>query len=485
MRKFLKRNVYLILILAISFIIFFPSLFVFYTNDDFFFLKIANVSSFSDFLNFFNLVKDVGNIGVYRPLTLRVFYFLTVEFFHLSPFPLHVISFITFFIDIFLVGKLAEILTRNSKIAVLSSFIYAVSATHFGQLYYIGMFQELFLTLTFLSSVMLFAKYEIEIKTKHAIGKLIMSFLFFILAIMSRETAAVLPIIFVLTHFYLQLTKRIKISIKTLIFSFSPFIIVLGIYLFLHFRYFGLILGDSYVWNFSPLKVVNTLTWYLLWSFNIPEMLVDFIGPGLYVNPNLFKYWSTEIIPILILFVIQICFVIYAFIRGRFSLATIYNLLFAIFWFVITLLPVLFLPIHKFTYYLTLPLVGVVLILGYLFDEAKVGKVGIILFLTIWTIMSVLTVRLAIQTSWVTQGEKISERVFMYFEQNEQNLNSKNIVFVDTSNDSSLPWSPTETVKTALSGNNFFDVFYPKLAANVFYTGKGDTTIESRQFLGY
>jgi hypothetical protein len=160
-------------------------------------------------------------------------------------------------------------------------------------------------------------------------------------------------------------------------------------------------------------------------------------------------------------------------------------LLFAVLWFGITLLPVLFLPIHKFTYYLTLPLVGVVLILGYLFEEAKISKVGIILFLTIWTIMSVLTIRLAIQTSWVTQGEKISERVDLYFKQNESNLALKSIVFVDTSKDASLPWSPTATVKTALSGNSFFDVFYPKLAANVFYTGRGDVTIESRQFLGY
>lgn len=483
MKKFLKRNIYLLLILAVSFIIFFPSLFAFYTNDDFFFLKIANVSSLGGFLNFFNLARDIGNIGVYRPLTLRVFYFLTVEFFHLNPLPLRIISFLTFFIDIFLVGRLAELLTKNNRTALFSSFLYAVSATHFGQLYYVGMFQELFLTLTFLASVIFFIKYEAA--KRRSVGKLVISFIFFILAMMSKETAVVLPAIFVLVHFYLSLTKKIKVSIRTLIFSLSPFIVVLGIYLFMHFHYFGLILGDSYVWNFSPLKSVNTLTWYILWSFNVPEMLVDFIGPGLHINPNLLKYWSNEIIPILVLFLVEICIAVYVFVRNKFSLNTIYYLLFAILWFGITLLPVLFLPIHKFTYYLTLPLVGVVLILSHLFEEDKISKVGIILFLTIWTAMSVLTIRLAIQTNWVTQGEEISERVYLYFKQNESNLALKSIVFVDTPKDTSLPWSPTATVKTALSGNNFFDVFYPKLAAKIFYTGKGDITIESRRFLGY
>ena len=75
---------------------------------------------------------------------------------------------------------------------------------------------------------------------------------------------------------------------------------------------------------------------------------------------------------------------------------------------------------------------------------------------------------------------------------NGMNLSGKNIYFVDTKNDSSLPWSPTQTVKTALSDKNFFDVFYPNLSAKVNYTGlakipvlPATEIIESRQFLGY
>ncbi len=157
---------------------FYPSIFGFFTNDDFFFLRIAHISSFKVFLNFFNLFKDFAGIGVYRPIPLRLIYFLAIELFHQSPVALHIISFITFFLDVFLVGVLIRLLTKNNKIALLSSFLYAVSVTHFGQLYYINQYQELCMALFFLASVIFFVRYELDIKAKCSFVKLILSLLF-------------------------------------------------------------------------------------------------------------------------------------------------------------------------------------------------------------------------------------------------------------------------------------------------------------------
>jgi hypothetical protein len=465
---------------------FWPSLFGFFTNDDFFFLRIAHVSSFKDFFNFFNLLNDVGGIGVYRPLTLRVFYFLGVELFRLNPMPLHVISFITFFINIFMVGRLVELLTKNHKIALLSSFLYATSVTHFGQLYYIGAFQELFLTLLFLSSVIFFIKNKVKT-----------SMFLFVLALMSKETAVVIPFVLIATHFYLRLTSVAKVSLRKLTAMLTPYFVILGIYLFLHFHNFGTISGDSYVWDFSPSRAVNSIGWYGLWSLNLPEMLVDFVGPGLHLNPNLLKYWAQEIIPIFILFFIQVAIMIGLFFKFVKSAKGVnknswYLIIFSLFWFAATLLPVLFLPVHKFTYYLTLPLFGVVLILGYLLNEARLNRIVIGLFLAVWTIMSFLTLRLTINTNWIIQGAKTSERVYQYFKANRASLAGSKIIFVDTLEDKSLPWSPTATLKTVLSGNNFFYVFYPEFSEKVkfadsgeFTLGKGMIIIKSRQFLGY
>lgn len=494
MTKFLKTKWQLLCICLVSLVMFFPSLFKFYTNDDFWFLKIANVSSFKEFLNFFNLLKDTENIGVYRPLTLRVYYFLGVKLFNLNPIPLHIISFIVFFIIIFLVAKLAILLTNNNKIAVLSSFLYAVSVTHFGQLYYVGAFQELCLTALFLASVIYFIEYETQVR--HPVEKLTVSFLLFILALMSKETAVVLPFILILIHVYFSLIKRTMTSTKTLVLSLTAYFLVLAIYLFFHFHNFGLISGDSYVWDFSPTRAINSLVWYGLWSFNLPEMLIDFVGPGLHFNPNLFTFWSKEIIPILTFFALEVFVFITALFKSYRNVSKkvltfkFYLLTFCTIWFVATLAPVLFLPVHKFTYYLTLPLVGVVFIISHLLSNLKTRIC--IIFCVVWLVTSFFSLRLTLETNWIIQGENVSARVYQYFSQNKLNSSHKNIEFIDTPDDTSLPWSPTTTLKTVLSNQNLFNVFFSNYSGKINYAGLGkisNTTgaeiVKSRQFLGY
>jgi hypothetical protein len=472
MISFIKKYWLFILAFIIPLVVYFPSLSGFYTNDEFFLLKVARVSSVKDFLNFFSLVKDSAGLGAYRPLTLRAYYFLTVQFFNLNPIPLHIISFITFFTDIFLVGYLTKLLTKNIKIAALCTFLYATSVTHFGQLYYLGAFQELFLGLTFLTSVIFSVK-----------RKLVLSILFFILALMSKESAVVLPLVLVIVYFYLKAEKRVKISTRELILSLLPYFIILAAYLFLHFRYFGVVKGDSYVWNFSPMRALNTLAWYFLWSLNLPEMLVDFFGPGIRLNPNLMRYWSGQIVPIFVLFSAEVVVAAYAFFGTKFSKGARRVWVFHILWFLATLLPVLFLPLHKFSFYLVLPLFAITFFLSYIFHNQKPAVY--ILFCIVWTALSLSTLRLTLQTNWITQGTKVASRVYVYFQRNQNTLASRNIVFVDTPADSNLPWSPTATLKTVLSGKDFFDVFYPSLSSHIHYSGTGDVTIKSRQFLGY
>jgi len=121
-------------------------------------------------------------------------------------------------------------------------------------------------------------------------------------------------------------------------------------------------------------------------------MFVDFFGPGLHVNPNLFLYWSLQVIPILILFISECVLLIYMFIKTRNSKKYII-LLFGGLWFLITLLPVAFLPIHKFSYYLTLPLVGMVILISYLVSYQK--KIIGCLFCGVWFAISLVNLNLA------------------------------------------------------------------------------------------
>lgn len=463
----------LIISIIISLMIFYPALLSFFTHDDFYFLKISKVENASQFISFFDPINDIQNIGVYRPLPLRVYYFLGTYIFNLNPLGLRIISFLTFFINILLVGYLTEIIIKKKNAPAIASFLYAVSVTHFGQLYYIGAYQELLITFFTLLSVISFAK-----------TKIITSFIFFIAALMCKETAVVIPGLIASLYLFQNLTNKKKYNFKKLFLLLTPFVLIVFLYLYFHFFHFGTIEGDSYVWDFSPIRAINTALWYILWSLNLPEMLVDFVGPGIRFNPNLFKYWSKEIIPIFVLFVLQIFIICYVFLKSinKKLLPFTYHLLtFSILWFLLTILPVLFLPLHKFTYYLTLPLVGVVLLFTYIIHNSRF----LILFCFVWLTLSLFSLELTINTNWITQGVEISNRVYTYFKNNSVGMEGKTISFIDTPEDKNLPWSPTETVKTVISDKNFFDLYFPDISNNISYNGEGEIKINSRQFLGY
>lgn len=480
--KFSKKYLPLLLIFLIPLIIYFPSFSGFFTNDEFFLLKTSGVSTFWDLLKFFNPIHDYFGLGAYRPLTLGVYYFVSAHFFGGSALPLRVLLFIVFYANVLLVWKLADLISDNKKIAISSAFLYAMSASHFGHLYYTGCFQDTLASLFFFSSVYFFIKYEREFGRKHSSLILFFSLAFFTLTVMSKEIALVLPLAIVVTDGYLRSVGKIKIPLKKFAVSLIPFMAVLVLYAYFHFFTFGLLKGDSYVWDFSVLRAVNTTAWYFLWSLNIPETLVDFVGPGIRINPNLMKYWSAQMIPIFVLFAVQFLLAVYAVFKSK-----IHNqkstILFSVLWFILTLLPVVFLPLHKFTFYLAVPLFGVV----YLIASALVNlqKKQAIFFCVVWTLLSFCTVRLTAETNWITRGMQVSRRVYEYFGKNQSNLAGKDIVFTDSSEDVSLPWSPTETLKTVLAGRSFFDVYYPEFSDNIFY-GEGEgVKIKSRMFLGY
>lgn len=448
----------LFFVFLISFILFFPSLSVFYTHDDFFLLKISKANSLGTFFNFFNFTQGTEGLGVYRPLTTQVFYFLSNSVFNLNPLPLHVISFITFFLVIYLVYKLVNKLVESDSVAFFAALLYATSATHYGHLYYLATYQELGLTVFCLLSVALFIKFVNTENIKHYF----LSVATYILALFSKETAVVIPGILILTYGFLKLKKEKIISIKKFILVLSSFIIILLVYLYFHFFLYGLAQGESYIWDFS-LRFINTLAWYGLWSFNLPEMLVDFVGPGLKFNPNLFKFWSKEIVSIFYAFGAAMTFIACLVLKVSKNLKKkdFRIIIFSLTWFILTLVPVLFLPLHKFTYYLTLPLIGVVLAISYLIEKAKAANSFRLAFAFIWVILSIFTLQLTTKTHWISQGSKVARNTYDYFARYEKTGESKKYIeFYDTSEDEELPWSPSDLVKVVLSQNNFFEVFF-------------------------
>lgn len=449
-------------IILLAFLLFLPALSNYFSHDDFFNLQLAKISSVGDFLRFFDLLHHPDRVGSYRPLTTQV-YFLMSYFFNLSPLPLHLIAFVVFFADIFLVHKLSRILLGEEKPALLTTFLYAVSATHFAHLFWPSLFQETGLIFFFLASVLLFVR-----------ERYVLAFLAMIGGFMAKETAIMIPIILTLLLLY---QKRWGQWWKLI-----PYYSATGIFMFIHLVYFGLPPGSVYKLDFS-LKFVNTLAWYVLWSFNLPEMFVDFVGPGLRINPNLLQFYGLEVLAIMVFFLLTIISLIATWRRRSAKLVV-----FSLGWFLATLLPVVFLPWHKFTYELGVPLVGLVLLFSKMME--KVTPRVLTLFCFAWLVTSLLTLRLTIQTHWITTGPQITRKVYDYFVANQNDL-EKYVVFYDTAADKPLPWSPAQELKINLSNQDFFTVYYPgrftvaylseepeKIAAKTSY-------VPARQFLGY
>lgn len=451
------------LIILLAFLLYLPSLGNFFSHDDFFNLQLARASSVGDFLRFFDPIHAPERVGSYRPLTTQV-YFLVSHFFNLSPVPLHIIAFLVFFADIFLVYKLAKILLGQEKSALIATFLYAVSATHFAHLYWPSLFQETGLVFFFLSAILLF------VKKRH-----VLSFSAMIGALMSKETAIMIPTVLTLIIFlraeWRQLWKLV------------PYYLATGIFLFVHLFFYGLPPGSVYTLDFSP-KILNTLLWYLLWSFNLPEMFIDFIGPGLQLNPNLLRFYGPEVVTIVGFFLLTIGCLIFSWRKPGAKLT-----LFCTSWFLATLLPVIFLPWHKFTYELGVPLVGLVFLLAW--SLSKGTPRVITWFCVAWLAMSFLTLQLTSKTHWITQGPLIAKRVANYFASNGKNLITKGVVFYDTPDDASLPWSPANEVKINLSNQDFFEVYYPGRFVVTYVQKEPEkkdwqtTYIDARQFLGY
>ena len=493
--KILKKYKDLLLIFLTSFLLFYRSLFVFFTNDDFFHFITSRAYTFKDFLNFFNLVAPVTGFPNYRPFATQVIYFLDWKFFNLNPLPMHIFLFALFFGTIYLVYKISQYLISGHQspttnhASLIAAFLYSVSATHFGQLYFVAT-QEIIYGFFFLLTVWLFIKYLGEGKLRF----LAYSFLTFLLTLASKEPAVTLPFVLGLVYLFFKWQGKTKVGTREITLILSPFLIILAGYLYMRFFHYGFAKGDSYLWAFEPKRILNSLAWYGLWSLNIPEMLVDFVGPGLKFLPSLFKHYSKEIIPIFVLFSMQLALLIYGAIKGflfksKKSAITHYPLTIAVFstaWFTGTLVPVLFLPIHKFSFYLTVPLFGVVLFISYLLINLK-SKIINLLFITVWVSLSVLTLNLTGKVSWITRGEETAGRAYQYFSENEAEFSGKRIILVDTPKDTELPWSPTETVKVVLSNQDFFTVFFPdKFEVKYDIEGKGEgIKVESRQFLGY
>lgn len=387
------------IILGTIFVLYHPFLTVYFSHDDFFHFKVSQTDrTLGGFLNLFGFHPfSERGIAFYRPVFREALFNIFYGLFGLNHLPFRILSIAIHFVNVGLVYLLMQKLFQKRELALFVSFFFGITAANVGSLYYLaGGVQSLGVTSFVLLTLLSFWKW-LEQGGKWYL----LSFFAFILALGSHELAVVTPLL-LLGLLFVQ--KRLKQDVKATI----PFFIVLSVFLYLDFFLIGFSSAEAqYQPTLSLKTILNSLSWYSIWAFGIPEMFIDFVEPGFKLNPNLMKFWGSYTSGIFFfaglavtIFTASAVFVFRRAIKDR-------KFWFLLFWFPIALSPVLLLPLHKQTYYLTPALpafwgaVGLVVFGAYSWLKERRGAMTKVLagaFLLSLFLLSVISIALADKT---------------------------------------------------------------------------------------
>lgn len=471
LKEFLKDKRYFLLI-GLSVLVFLPALFNFFSADDWFHLRLVQINNWQEFLNFFSFGKTDQSAAFYRPISTQLFFFGFYKLFGLNSIFYFGFGIILFGLITWNLIKFLEELKFEEKIIWVATLIYGLSASNFARINFVSAYQELLVGLFTLLGLRFYIKKN-------------WWFIFFlILSLMSKETGIIFGGLIILTDWKLKenLIKKIK--------YYLPIVLLSIIYLVLRFGIFKTVEGESYIWDFGLKKALNTTMWYGFWSMGIPEFMVDYVGSGLKVVPKFFvefgiwaKIFLGEII-ILFISILGLKITKIKLIKRNWK-----KFVWGILFFGISLLPVVFLPWHKFSHALTLPLIGIAIILGEIYSLNK-NKILKIIFLAAFLILNLSSIYNLNQKHYsVTRGE-ISKKVFNYFEQNYPEYpKDKSFVFVNDTNPEAKQWGSSKQIAYALSNSDFFKVFYKNKNIRVYYEDldtnipENSIKLSSRMFL--
>lgn len=368
---------------------------LFFSQDDFFHLKISqtdgSIASFLKLLTFRSF-EDRGGIYFYRPIFREVLFNLYYRLFGFNPLPFRATQFLIHFQNIALVYLVLSKLTKKVNASLVGALFFGITAAQLGIISYLaGGIQVSGMLMFYLFAILAYTRCLETKKTRF----MFITIVLFLLALASHELAITLPAVLVGIYLIKQgLSKKSLIKAIQSVWIMFPIGIL---YLILEITVIGLPTGEAqYALNFSPVKLLNSYFWYFLWSLGIPEMLVDFVGPGIKLNPVLMRYWGDYyklIFPLLgaSLGLLAI---------GARKLYKSKIFLFFVFMFVVGIAPVIFQPSHRLYYYLAVSLVGVSGVIALTFDSLTRNKVIAGLFVAALFVLNNVSIHLSQTDYW-------------------------------------------------------------------------------------
>jgi len=417
-----RHLIHIAIIAAIAFAVFSPVLNYFFAQDDFRLLEANQVDSWRDLLAYSE------ELLFYRPVTARLFWFLARGVFGLNPSGYHVINLLLHIANSALLYLAIYRVARREVVAFITAFLFAIHGVHFRTVFTIYSSGDTIVALFFLLAFLLYIQINFphERKTKCAFYGA--SLVCYLLGIFSKEAAIVLPGVALLYDWTFAIPAEAGLRSKVSILSRSlPLFFVTALCVGLVALLFGIPVspGDHYAFSFSPGVMFRNFTWYLFWSVSFfPTQILD-LKRALLPDLHTFNIYTQTAV---FLGFLALCVVLF-WRSGRFQAqkqktgnnhhprADAANdwspkfekiVVFGIGWFVINLLPVIFLPNEAGPRYLYIPLMGLLLPIGYVLSnalqrlknrEAVRGRAVRVIFVVVVSLASLAAVRQMEQTS--------------------------------------------------------------------------------------
>ncbi len=385
-----------------------------FSQDDWFHLSISQATTFTEFLNFFNPAQ-VSWI-FFRPLSTQVPYWLASSLFPLSsaPYFLHSLMLCLHLANAYLATRIARPFLSDS-LAFTLGIIYAIAPLHFLSLFYIGAIQQLISTLFSLIAIHYFL--ISKARSQWILGILTLS------ALLSKELALRLPLILLVLS-YLK-DHRIWPTIKRVI---GPLVVTV---LYFALRYFvGTHSASEYEVVLGIGTSLATLMWYGLFLLGFPESIlgyglargrVDFFSFFTQSGPLAWLIAGGSLL-ILVLAVSRLLTLIKS--RAWSSLVILPALS------VLSILPIIFLPTHRYPHYLDLALLGMgIWLLQGVTKITHLVKIG----LTLVCLSMLTSIAVESHTHWTIKRAVVSKQIISQLSQPGACSQPEGVVFTGTS----------------------------------------------------
>ncbi len=434
-------------------------------SDDFAFLKLSHPKNITDVLYFFQPGKDY----FYRPLGSEVFYTL-VNMLGRSALAGHIIMYVTYIVSLWIFLIILQTITNNKHLSRIIVFIYGISFIHLFQLSQLATYQEILMLFTLLVSFYFFLK-----------ERYMLSLIFFVFALMSKETSIMYPFFLLLYSLVFDKPNRNRTLYLILFFLLSA---QFSVIYYLSIRSVSTL--DVYKIHLSPRLMVNNLLWYTLWSLGVPSNLYEYmptifrlpppsffyalftINDKLYIGILLFLLGLLLISTILLILLRKIG--IYSLVRGLFL-----YLCFALF-----LLPVLMI-VHKWMVRLTIPYLFISIILGCLVYRIILitnrRAITMTILFAVYTLFTVTAINYHEVVGYYLTNRYIQLVAQQIFAGKDTNIQNKNaIYFSDNHSNGRLSSKNSELLFTAFSNQNYADYYLAGKQIKTLYSFQENKT---------